>query len=228
MLENIINCLIFVIYAINLFLMKHLLNTDYDLVKKDLKMNPISAGMDGELWKLFRSGDRMAFNTIFEKNVRILYAYGRNFTSDKEFISDCIQDIFIELWIRREMVTAKVNSVKYYLIKAVRRRILRRLSEEKRLKGQPISENYCEAMEFNIEYSLIEEQLVEDRSHQLKASVANLSKGQQEAIYLRFYEDMTYEEVASVMKTNVKSVYNLIGRSILSLRKFFKAHPISH
>ena len=208
--------------------MKHL-NTDHDLIMRGLMvMNPISGQMDGELWNLFRSGDREAFNTIFEQNVRILYAYGRNFTSDKELISDCIQDIFIELWIRREMVTAKVNSVKYYLIKAVRRRILRRLSEEKRLKGQPISENYCEAMEFNIEFSLIEDQLVAERSRQLKASVANLSKGQQEAIYLKFYENMTYEEVASVMKTNVKSVYNLIGRSILSLRKFFKAHPISH
>ena len=183
-------------------------------------------GSEVALWNSFRSGSREALNTIFENNIRILYAYGRNITRDHDLVVDCIQDIFVELWIKRERITADVNSIKYYLIKCVRRRILRRLSEERRQAGQPIPENYCDEVEFNIEFSLIRDQVSKEVSSHLKTSVSTLSKGQQEAIYLKFYENLSYEEVASVMHTNVKAVYNLIGKSIISLRKYFKAHPI--
>ena len=114
-----------------------------------------------------------------------------------------------------------------YLIKSIRRRILRRLSTDRRFLGQPIPEDYSKEVEFHIEFNLIQEQVSRELSLQLKASVATLSKGQQEAIYLKFNENMTYEEIASVMNTNVKAVYNLVGKSIISLRKFFKAHPIA-
>jgi RNA polymerase sigma factor (sigma-70 family) len=178
------------------------------------------------LWNSFRSGNREALNTIFEKNARVLYSYGMNLTSDGDLIADCIQDIFVELWVKREIVAPQVNSIKHYLIKSVRRRILRRLSEEKRLAGRALPDNYHEAVEFHIEFNLIQDQTLREISLQLQSSVATLSNGQQEAIYLKFYENMTYEEVASVMKTNVKAVYNLVGKSIISLRKYFKAHPL--
>jgi RNA polymerase sigma factor (sigma-70 family) len=179
-----------------------------------------------ELWISFRSGRREALNAIFQKYARALYSYGRNITADRDIISDCIQDIFLELWIKRATLSTEVNSIKYYLIKALRRRILRNLSSARTRTGQPISDDYSNEIEFNIEFSLIQAELSEELSSQLKISVATLSKGQQEAVYLKFYENMTYEEVASVMHTNVKAVYNLIGKAIISLRKYFSRNPI--
>lgn len=178
------------------------------------------------LWNSFRAGNREALNVIFEKYVRLLYVYGRNMTRDQGLISDCIQDIFVELWVKREMLTPQVNSIKFYLFKSVRRRILRRLSADRRVVGRRIPEDYCEEVEFNIEFNLIRDQSSDELSHQLKTSLATLSKGQREAVYLKFYENMAYEEIASVMNTNVKAVYNLVNRSITSLREFFKAHPL--
>lgn len=208
--------------------MKGLLNKDQGSGKPSFILSKCDTHeMEMELWRSFRSGNREALNTIFDENARILFAYGRNMTGDHGLISDCIQDIFVELWTKRERITPQVNSIKYYLIKAVRRRILRRLSEERRLSGQPISDNYNESVEFHIEFNLVQEQTSREVSLQLKASIATLSQSQQEAIYLKFYENMTYDEVASVMNTNVKAIYNLIGKSVTSLRKYFKAHPIA-
>lgn len=181
-----------------------------------------------ELWNAYRSGSRQALNTIFEKYVRGLYSYSMNMTRNQQLISDCIQDLFVELWVKREMVTARVNSIKYYLIRSVRRRILRRLSADRRFEGQFIPENYSEEVEFHIEFYLIQEQSTMELSRQLKDSIATLSKRQQEAIYLKFYENMTYEEIASLMNTNVKAVYNLVGKSIVSLKRFFETHPIGY
>ena len=190
------------------------------LVKSEVRGNEI------ELWNAFRSGRREALDTIFEKYVRILYSYGRNITADRDLISDSIQDTFLELWTKRSRLSTEIKSIKYYLIKAVRRRILRKLLSARSHAGQPIPEDYSNEIEFNIEFNLIQAQLSTEISAQLKNSVATLSKGQQEAIYLKFYENMTYEEVASVMQTNVKAVYNLIGKAIISLRKYFSKNPI--
>lgn len=207
--------------------MSHLSNKVLHLNKANFILaNPNRQEIEIELWNSFRSGNREALNAIFEKYVHLLYAYGRNMTRDHGLVSDCIQDIFIELWIKREALTAQVNSIKHYLIKSVRRRILRRLSADRRFVRQPVPDNYTEEVEFYIEFNLVQNQISRELSLQLKASVATLSKSQQEAIYLKFNENMTYEEIASVMNTNVKAVYNLVGKSIISLRKFFKAHPI--
>ena len=209
--------------------MNDLLNKYLDLNKANFILaNPNPQEIEIELWNSFRSGNREALNTIFEKYVRLLYAYGRNMTRDQGLISDCIQDIFVELWVKRGTLAAQVNSIKYYLFKSIRRRILRRLSTDRRFFGQSIPEDYSKEVEFHIEFNLIQEQVSRELSLQLKASVATLSKGQQEAIYLKFNENMTCEEIASVMDTNVKAVYNLVGKSIISLRKFFKAHPIAY
>ncbi|MEX2232912.1 MAG: sigma-70 family RNA polymerase sigma factor [Cyclobacteriaceae bacterium] len=205
--------------------MTALLNNHLDLSKAGVSVpNSNFREVEIELWNSFRAGNREALNDIFEKYVRLLYVYGRSITRDQSLISDCIQDIFVELWVKRETLTPQVNSIKYYLFKSVRRRILRRLSADRRVVGQAIPGDYCEEVEFNIEFNLIRDQTSNDLSQQLKTSVATLSKGQREAIYLKFHENMTYEEIASVMNTDLKAVYNLVNRSITSLRKFFKTH----
>jgi RNA polymerase sigma factor (sigma-70 family) len=213
----------------NLATMNNLLKIDKfsDLSKSDLILaNVRSPKTENELWRSFRSGSREALNEIFEKYVRLLVAYGRNMTGDQGLISDCIQDIFVELWTKRELLTAQVNSIKYYLIQSVRRRIVRRLSADRRFSGQAIPANYDAEVEFHIEFNLIQDQTSREISFQMKSSVDTLSKRQQEAVYLKFYGNLTYEEIASIMNTNVKAVYNLIGKSILLLRTYFRTHPL--
>jgi RNA polymerase sigma factor (sigma-70 family) len=181
---------------------------------------------ENELWLSLRSGSREALNSIFEKNCRHLYSYGRNITPDKALIADCVQDLFVELWIKREALTARVNSIKFYLLKSLRRRIIRALSDNKRISERILSRSHAEEVEFNIEVNIIRNQLSVEQSLQLQASLETLNSRQREAIYLKFYEGMTNEQIASVMSINLKAVYNLVARSISALQKFFKAHPL--
>lgn len=186
------------------------------------------AGCDTTLWNALRAGDRHALNTIFETHVRAMYAYGRNITPDVALVSDCVQDVFTELWIRRQTLAPGVKSIRYYLFKSLRRRISRQLVIEKRLASETIPEDYGDDLEPNIEHSLVADQTVKDRSMKLNDSIATLSDRQREAIYLKFYANMAHEEIASIMKTDVKGVYNLIARSMQSLRAFFHTHPIQY
>jgi RNA polymerase sigma factor (sigma-70 family) len=183
---------------------------------------------ESALWSSLRSGKRQALDVIFESHVRLLYAYGKNITCDEALVSDCVQDVFTELWIRRESLAPEVNSIRHYLFKSLRRRISRRLSADKRIALELApDDDRCE-VEVNVEDNIIMDQTLKEKSAKLTNSLAALNKRQREVIYLKFYVNMTCEEIASVMKTDVKAVYNLLARSMQSLREFFNVHPIEY
>jgi RNA polymerase sigma factor (sigma-70 family) len=61
----------------------------------------------------------------------------------------------------------------------------------------------------------------ESKAHQvecLKTSVKALSRRQREAIFLKFFNELSYHEVAVIMDVRVESVYNLISKAIDILR----------
>ncbi len=54
-----------------------------------------------------------------------------------------------------------------------------------------------------------------------------LTKRQREAIFLKFYNDLSYSDIASIMDLQVDSVYNVISKAIESLRHKLKTVVIS-
>lgn len=193
------------------------------------KVPPISVNVHAEecqLWQSFRSGDREALNQIFEKYARLLFAYGKKITSDHGLISDCIQDLFVELWLKRDVLTSEIKSIRFYLLKSIRRRIFRRMCADDRIIGKPIPDGYSLIVQSHIESQLIADQSSCEIASSVKNSLKALSEGQREAVYLKFYENLPYDEIASIMDTNVKAVYNLISKSIISLRRVLQDDPM--
>jgi RNA polymerase sigma factor (sigma-70 family) len=62
-----------------------------------------------------------------------------------------------------------------------------------------------------------------EQSEKLQQSLVTLSKRQREAIFLKFYNDLSYSDIASIMDLQVDSVYNIISKAIESLRHKLKA-----
>jgi RNA polymerase sigma factor (sigma-70 family) len=73
-------------------------------------------------------------------------------------------------------------------------------------------------VESSIENSMILQQASLEQQNQLNRAISKLSIRQREAVYLKFYEHITYEELASVLDIDLKSAYKLIGKAIDSLR----------
>jgi RNA polymerase sigma factor (sigma-70 family) len=171
------------------------------------------------VWSALRQGNRKALDHIFEKYIRLLYAYGNKISKDYGLIEDCIQDLFVELWNKRELLAESVH-IKFYLMKSLRRRVVRRLMNESRLSTEQLQEHdYENNLEFSAEFHIIQEQSFQEQRQQLTEAIAQLSTRQREAVYLKFYEQLSYEEIAGIMNLTVKSAYKLIGKAIDSLRK---------
>jgi RNA polymerase sigma factor (sigma-70 family) len=169
-----------------------------------------------QLWNNFRTGDEKAYTSLMQNFANPLFRYGIRFVANGDFIKDCIQDVFFELWNRRERIN-HTESVKSYLFKALRLRIFREQSNWN--YAESLNDNYEFIIEFDVETCLIEVESSAEIKLKLEKILNSLPRRQKEILYLRFYEGMDQDRIAQVMGLNRQSVYNLLHEAINSLRK---------
>ena len=182
---------------------------------------------ESEVWSSFRNGSDAAFAYIYRQHVKVLFAYGIKIVRDRVIVEDCIHDLFIELW-ERKVFLSNTDSIKLYLLKSLKRKILKAIQNNNRLPGKvEITEEYNFTIEFSHETALVNQQFTLEQEARLKQAIDKLSKNQREIIFLKFYAGLSYEEIAILMAINYQSVKNLMFRSMKTLRTEFDPSLIS-
>lgn len=146
-----------------------------------------------------------------------LYNYAIKFSDDGEQVKDTIQEVFISLWQRRDRAR-EILSLKFYLLRAVKNKMLKSLQQKSRSKMLEEQAAYPFRIEFSIENKIIEQQISAETAHALRQLLARLPERQKEVIYLKFYLQMDNGQVAELMNINRQSVYNLLHESLRNLR----------
>jgi len=172
------------------------------------------------LWARFCNGDREAFGEIYRRYFPLLFRYCIRFTTDRALVKDMLQDFFSQLYIQRAGLSLSVN-LKSYLLVSARRKLFRYLDQS---AHGPASLDEGTASGFALELSpesiLINRQRTEQTTRLLQQKLDALTLRQKEAIYLRFYEGLSYEEIADIMVLKeVKYARTLIYRSIAELKE---------
>ena len=180
----------------------------------------LDTSIDLEHWKSFKKGDTQALALLYNKYSQKLYTYGRRFSQDPDFIKDCIQDLFVNLQQKKEKL-ANPPSVKNYLYKALRNIIFRALSQKsKSIALDSLPETYDFTVAFSHEHQLVTQQITQEQKEKLIHAFTQLTPRQKEAVFLRFYDNLSYEEIAGIMSINsIKATRNLVYRSLEALRK---------
>lgn len=168
---------------------------------------------DTYLWDKLRDGDQEAFSMLYRKYVNVLLNYGRNLTNDVELVRDCIHHVFLNLWLRHERLS-EVKRVKNYLFKIIRRKI----GKETSLARQ---RNHWDTSVIVLPHEawLIEDITQQEQVKALHYQINNLTKRQRQIINLRYYENLSNEEIASIMNININTVYNTVSLAIRTLKK---------
>ncbi|MTI32227.1 RNA polymerase sigma factor [Xanthovirga aplysinae] len=173
---------------------------------------------DIHLWEQFKNGDRQALETIFRLHIKVLYKYGNKFSANRQLVEDCIQDLFLELWGNKKTLGG-TDAIRPYLFSALRRKIIRHLQKHHKMINDHIEpESYCFVLEENGEELLINHEKNQEKNQQLSIAMKQLSTREREAIYLKYYQHLSYEEIAQTMEVNYQSVRNLIYRALKRLR----------
>ena len=175
------------------------------------------AQFDGEdeHWKALRKGDNTAFEYIYRSHVQTLHRFGLSINPNEDLVSDAIHDVFIDIWNKREKISPTDN-VKFYLLKSLKNRIIRQTSNE--LRRDTLHNNW---QDLTSNDSFEDSKFEQNTEQALNGFLNELSERQKEIIRLRFYEDLSHNQIAELLNMNMQSAKNLLHRAVESLRKKF-------
>jgi len=171
-----------------------------------------------ELIAQFCAGNDDAFAQLYDLYIQMLYNYGNKITQDHELLKDCIHDVFVKVYMKRNDKNS-INNLASYLIISLKNRLLDEFRRQTFTSEDSVEEfEYrCSADDVEREYLSQEHQNLQHA--QVAYLMQNLTRRQRQAITLYYIEQRKYDEICDIMHMNYHSVRNLMHRGMLKLRE---------
>lgn len=175
--------------------------------------------MDTEIWNKIKQGDKNAFMQLYQSQYQQLFRLGCRVHTDRELVKDCIHEMFCEIWTGREKVQQVSNS-RAYLFTYLKRKMLKELNKVGLTQFAQDPEQHSH--ETSYEELLIGLQADEEMKLKLQSVLKKLTKSQLEVIRLKYYESLSYEEVATALQIQPRTAYNLVYEALKLLRRYMQ------
>lgn len=172
-------------------------------------------------WKMFLENKNGydAFSFIYNFYVNDLLSYGVSLGFNEDTCRDAVHDIFYKILIEKNKFI-KVENLTAYLFISIRNYLLNIQKKNRNISDYP--DFSFENIPFSTEITTLESLINKEDTTKLKQTVENLlnelTPRQREVIYLRYMQEMDYDEIAILMGINYNSARRLVHRSIEHLR----------
>lgn len=188
-------------------------------------MTVYSTYTTSELYQLIAEGDEQAFNVLYERHWRKLFRFLYRMTKSREMAEELTADVFLKLWIGRELVP-EIHNMDGFLYQVAHRKALdflklaaRESSLQKVISLQMIGE-IAESTEQPDKHLMEEEyrRIVE-------AAILQLSPQRKKVFTLSREEGMTHKEIARQLNLSPGTVKRTMSDALESIRRYLKEHP---
>ncbi|WP_057938713.1 RNA polymerase sigma factor [Algoriphagus resistens] len=191
-------------------------------ILKSLKSTSRRHSDDRALWQSMAKGNDLAFSNLYQRFSNLLFNYGMHFCFNRELVKDCIQELFTNIWNRRESLS-EVDSVKYYLFKSFRNLLIKHINRDRKLftdrnEGQELQDS-----ETSVEDYLVSLEYVKENERKITAALSKISNRQREILVLKYFNELSYSEIASLMSITPASAHNLLSKALQCMRVVMKA-----
>ncbi|MBQ8894679.1 MAG: sigma-70 family RNA polymerase sigma factor [Clostridia bacterium] len=159
-----------------------------------------------ENYRRYLSGDESAFDALIRQYRHSLTFFLMRYVKDPATAEELAIDVFAELVLHPRRYNFKV-SLKTYLFMIGRSRAIDYLRRQKR--NEPLAEDLSYEEQF----------FSNEQKRALHTALSALPEEMQEAVYLVYFEELSYKEAAGVLKKTPKQVDNLLYRAKGLLRK---------
>ncbi len=166
----------------------------------------------------------LALENLFKRYYKPLRAYAFRFVNHQAVSEDIVQDVFFELWTRRDSIRfEETDSVKSYLFKSVYNRSINILNsgilkEQSSLDGideNRIIENFLSTHIQNQEQSL----LLKELETEIADFVETLPSQCKKIFILSRTHELKNREIAEQLGISVKAVEKQISKALSELKK---------
>ena len=171
---------------------------------------------DEEIWVQIKENRENALSELFLRYNDLLLNYGYAISQDRDLLKDCIQELFIDLWKRKDKL-GHVEKVKYYLFSAFRRLVLKRIKVDQ--KWRNLTNPHKAVISESPEAIRIEAESEDLLKHHLKQKINQLPSRQREIIYLYYYSGLNHESISEILGIKKQASWNLLSRALQKLKK---------
>jgi RNA polymerase sigma-70 factor (ECF subfamily) len=174
--------------------------------------------LDHLVLKALREDDEKALSHLFESQYNRLFRSGLKLGADSELVKESIQAVFKDLWQYRHTLS-DVESFEAYLKTALKRRIFKEIKKQQ--KNRTLDESAFAEQTLSVpsyEDVLIEQQTQNIEKQQLLAVLEQLTPRQKEVVMLKYFEELSYPEIAERTSLQIDTIYKILHEAIKKLK----------
>ena len=159
--------------------------------------------------------DKTSFDQIYKQYWSKLYIYAFNVLQEKEICEDILQEIFIDLWAKRDNV--QITDLNSYLYQSVKYQIFNHFRKSKYKKQLLIKFNLM-----NTQNGIDELYEEKELNVQLKDIISKLPKQRRIIFKMSRYDGLSNKEISENLNISLQTVKNQISKSLKFIRRSLK------
>lgn len=193
-------------------------------------MSNFGSMTDEELALLYVKGDNRAFDELLARNQSKLFTYIMFVVRDQETANDIFQDTFVKVIMKLQegkytdsgkfsfWVTRIAHNVIMDWYRQTKNEHIIEMSEDNDLTNL----KNASVMDACREDEIVNEQVMSDVRRMMNA----LPAPQREVVYMRFYQGLSFKEIAEVTGVSINTSLGRMRYAILNLRRMARKHDI--
>jgi RNA polymerase sigma factor, sigma-70 family len=193
-----------------------------------MKLNEMT---DEELAMSYVSGNNMAFDLLLTRNQSNLFSYILFIVHDRDVANDLFQETFVKVITKLQQgkytTTGKFSA---WIIRIAHNVIMDWYRSQKSGKVIEFANNNdlsnisnTNVLDATIESKFVNEQILCD----VKKMMNYLPVTQREVIFMRFYQDLSFKEIATLTNVSINTALGRMRYAVMNLRRMAQNHDIA-
>lgn len=192
-------------------------------------MGNITNKTDEELAYMYIDGNNRAFDELLKRNQSKLFSYIQFVVRDNDIADDLFQDTFVKI-IMKLQCGKYTDSGKFssWILRIAHNVIMDYYRQQKSLKITNQDDNDMskigneEVLESFIENEIINDQTMND----VRKMMNLLPPPQREVVYMRFYQNLSFKEIADMTDVSINTSLGRMRYAILNMRRMARENNI--
>lgn len=193
-------------------------------------MDTLKMRSDNELVAAFIAGNNEAFDTLLSRYQDRLYSYIQFYIHNRDLADDLFQETFVKAIVCLRQGGYQESGYFYaWLTRIAHNLLIDHLRAERHDEvqyaddGATLWNDNPQLLDGSRESELVTEQVLKD----VKRLVEHLPEEQREMVQLRYYQGLSFKEIAALTGVSINTALGRMRYAILNMRRLAKSHHIS-
>lgn len=193
-------------------------------------MENLNLMTDEELAIMYVDGDNKAFDLLLSRNQEKLFTYILFVVRDREMANDMFQETFFKVVSRLQQGKYIANGKFSAWLMRIAHNVIMDWYRQQRAqnivdapKENDLSNVGSTLLESSREGELVNNQVMED----VRRMMSHLPASQREVVSMRFYQQMSFKEIAEATGVSINTAPGRMRYAILNLRRMTREHQLT-